>query len=154
MGGLYTEQLFIRVRASLVNDITQTFWVCLASESVMKVFKTCFRVFRRLSESVRQQIRGILKLTWNRGCSMKDSVFESKLNELVREISSLPVPEREKLITLAQQTDSCHKALRKGVGRLQESLDYLRISVKYLVFDLEATKRENAHLRKLLSDKQ
>ncbi len=85
---------------------------------------------------------------------MNDSVFEDKLNELVKEISSLPVPQREKLVTLAQQTDSCHKELRKGVGRLQESLDYLRVSVKYLVFDLEATKRENAHLRKLLSDKQ
>lgn len=85
---------------------------------------------------------------------MNDSVFENKLNELVREIGSLPVPKREKLISLAQQTDNCHKELRKGVGRLQESLDYLRISVKYLVFDLEATKRENAHLRKLLSDKQ
>lgn len=119
----------------------------------MRVFKTCFRVFRQLAESVRQRIRGILEPMMNRGCSMNDSVFESKLNELVREIGSLPVPEREKLITLAQQTDSCHKELRKGVGRLQESLDYLRISVKYLVFDLEATKRENAQLRKLLSDK-
>ena len=85
---------------------------------------------------------------------MNDAVFENKLNELVKEIGSLPVPQREKLITLAQQTDTCHKELRKGVSRLQESLDYLRISVKYLVFDLEATKRENAHLRKLLSDKQ
>jgi hypothetical protein len=85
---------------------------------------------------------------------MNDSVFENKLNELVKEIGSLPVPQQEKLIGLAQQTDICHKELRKGVGRLQESLDYLRISVKYLVFDLEATKRENAHLRKLLSEKQ
>ena len=85
---------------------------------------------------------------------MNDAVFENKLNELVKEIGSLPAPQREKLITLAQRTDSCHKELRKGVGRLQESMDYLRVSVKYLVFDLEATKRENAHLRKLLSDKQ
>ncbi len=85
---------------------------------------------------------------------MNDEVFENKLNELVREIGSLPTPQRDKLITLAQRTDSCHKEFRKGVGRLQESLDYLRVSFKYLVFDLEATKRENAHLRKLLSDKQ
>lgn len=85
---------------------------------------------------------------------MNDEVFENKLNELVKEIGSLPTPQREKLIILAQRTDSCHKKLRKGVGHLQESLDYLRVSVKYLVFDLEATKRENAHLRKLLSDKQ
>jgi len=36
------------------------------------------------------------------------------------------------------------------VGELQESLDYLRLSVKYLVFDLEATRRENEYLRKLI----
>jgi hypothetical protein len=36
------------------------------------------------------------------------------------------------------------------VAELQESLDYLRLSVKYLVFDLEATRRENAYLRKLV----
>ena len=34
--------------------------------------------------------------------------------------------------------------------KLQESLDYLRLSVKYLVFDLEATRRENAYLRRLV----
>ena len=36
------------------------------------------------------------------------------------------------------------------MSELQESLDYLRLSVKYLVFDLEATRRENAYLRRLI----
>ena len=125
----------------------------MASEIVMRVFVKCFRFIHQLPELVRLGIKSILKPSENRGCSMNDAVFENKLNELVREIGSLPAPQREKLITLAQQTDSCHKQLRKGVGRLQESLDYLRVSVKYLVFDLEATKRENAHLRKMLKDK-
>ena len=40
--------------------------------------------------------------------------------------------------------------MQKTVGELQDSLDYLRLSVKYLVFDLEATRRENQYLRKLL----
>jgi hypothetical protein len=31
-----------------------------------------------------------------------------------------------------------------------DSLDHLRLQVKYLVFDLEATKRENKYLRKML----
>jgi hypothetical protein len=29
-------------------------------------------------------------------------------------------------------------------------LDWLRLSVKYLVFDLEATRRENQYLRQML----
>ena len=36
---------------------------------------------------------------------------------------------------------------------LQESLDYLRLSIKYLVFDLEATRRENSYLRKMLEER-
>ncbi len=84
---------------------------------------------------------------------MDDAVFEGKLNELVNEIGALPGPQRNKLIGLAKQTNKCHKKLRDGMGRLQESLDYLRVSVKYLIFDLEATQRENAHLKKILKDK-
>ena len=39
---------------------------------------------------------------------------------------------------------------QSAIAELQESLDYLRLSVKYLVFDLEATRRENAYLRRLV----
>jgi len=31
-------------------------------------------------------------------------------------------------------------------------LDYLRVCIKYQSFDLEATRRENTYLRKLLED--
>jgi len=33
---------------------------------------------------------------------------------------------------------------------LQESIDFLRLGIKYLLFDLEATRRENGYLRKML----
>ena len=83
---------------------------------------------------------------------MDEAVFESKLNELVKEMSSMPGPEHQKLLLLARQTNTRHKQLRKSVDNLQESLDYLRISLKYLIFDLEATRRENAQLKKMLKD--
>ncbi len=84
---------------------------------------------------------------------MNEASFESKLNELVQEIGSIPGPQRDKLITLVRQTGDAHKKLRKSVGTLQESLDYLRVSIKYLIFDLEATRRENSELKKLLEEK-
>lgn len=84
---------------------------------------------------------------------MDESRFEKKLKELVDEISTVPGPKKDKLVALIRQTNDCHKKLRKGVDTLQESLDYLRVSVKYLLFDLEATRRENTGLRKLLNDK-
>ena len=43
-----------------------------------------------------------------------------------------------------------HAGNDSTIGELQESLDYLRLSVKYLVFDLEATRRENKYLRSLI----
>ncbi|MHC5060744.1 MAG: hypothetical protein ACYTFK_06645 [Planctomycetota bacterium] len=83
---------------------------------------------------------------------MDEATFESRLNELVKEIGSVPEPQKTKLVSLVEQTGDCHKRLRKSVGSLQESLDYLRVSVKYLLFDLESTRRENAYLKKLLED--
>ena len=81
---------------------------------------------------------------------MDEKTFHEKLAELMGEISTLPRAERDKLTELAEQTQQRHKKLRKTVHNLQESLDYLRLSIKYLVFDLEATRRENEYLRKML----
>lgn len=36
---------------------------------------------------------------------------------------------------------------------LQESLDQLRVQIKYLLFDVEATRRENRYLRQLLENR-
>ena len=83
---------------------------------------------------------------------MDEAVFEKKLNELVKEIGSIPTSQRKKLFILAKQTHDCHKQLKKSVDNLHESLDYLRVSIKYMLFDLEATRRENTYLRKLLED--
>ena len=83
---------------------------------------------------------------------MDEATFEVKLNELVSEIASIPAPQRQKLIMLAKQTSDCHKQLRHNVDKLQESLDYLRVSIKYLLFDVEATRRENTYLKKLLEE--
>lgn len=81
---------------------------------------------------------------------MDETTFQTKLAELMGEISTLPSGEREKLESLAKETQERHQQLRQSINSLQESLDWLRLSVKYLVFDLEATRRENAYLRQML----
>jgi len=43
-------------------------------------------------------------------------------------------------------------AMTRGMASLEDNLDQVRLAVKYLVFDLEATKRENGVLRELLGD--
>lgn len=83
---------------------------------------------------------------------MDEGVFKQKLSEIVEEIKNLPESEREKLTVLAEETKRRHNELKKTVTNLQESLDFLRLSIKYLLFDLEATRRENSYLRKMLEE--
>ena len=68
---------------------------------------------------------------------MTEQEFQTKLAELMGEITTLPQAERKKLEKLASETRERHERLRATVSTLQESLDYLRLSIKYLVFDLE-----------------
>ena len=81
---------------------------------------------------------------------MTENEFQSKLGELLTQIDTLPESERPKLETLAAESRKRHEKMKQTIGELQESLDYLRLSVKYLVFDLEATRRENKYLRSLI----
>lgn len=81
---------------------------------------------------------------------MNEQEFQQKLGELITQIGAAPDAERDGLLRMAEETKTRHDRMKKTISDLQESLDYLRLSVKYLVFDLEATRRENQYLRKLL----
>jgi hypothetical protein len=81
---------------------------------------------------------------------MDEQNFEQKLAELLNRIKELPAEQRGNLEQLAEETRQRRERIQQSVSQLQESLDYLRLSVKYLVFDLEATRRENAYLRRLV----
>ena len=80
---------------------------------------------------------------------MDEMTFQEKMNQILDRIRDLPGAER--VTTETTDTTTARRAqVQQSVGELQEGLDYLRLSVKYLVFDLEATRRENAYLRRML----
>ena len=81
---------------------------------------------------------------------MNEAEFQQRLSELVEEIEKLPEGERDRLRALAAETRDRHEQIKKSVQGLQESIDFLRLGIKYMLFDLEATRRENAYLRKML----
>ena len=83
---------------------------------------------------------------------MDETNLEDKLNELVKEFGEAGDPKNRKLAKLAKQAQANRKKLESSINSLQESLDYLRVCIKYQVFDLEATRRENQYLRKLLEE--
>jgi len=83
---------------------------------------------------------------------MDETSLEDKLNELVKEFGEAANPHQRKLAKLAEQARANRKKLEKSINSLQESLDYLRVCIKYQVFDLEATRRENEYLKRLLEE--
>ena len=83
---------------------------------------------------------------------MRDQDFDRKLGELLSQIETLPEDQRAALEEMAEETKSRRSRVQGAIKGLQESLDHLRLSVKYLVFDLEATRRENAYLRRMLDE--
>lgn len=81
---------------------------------------------------------------------MSEQEFQQKLGDLIQQIGGVSPEKRDSLTQLAEETKDRHDRMKKTVTELQESLDYLRLSIKYVLFDLEATRRENQYLRKLL----
>jgi hypothetical protein len=84
--------------------------------------------------------------TQERKSTMDENTFQRKMSDLIERIRDIPAEDQ----TASSAGANENSELRLSVTELQESLDYLRLSVKYLVFDLEATRRENAYLRRLV----
>lgn len=82
---------------------------------------------------------------------MDELTFQRKMQELLNRIKEMPAgADSAEAASNAEQASERRERIKASVTELQESLDYLRLSVKYLVFDLEATRRENAYLRRML----
>ncbi len=107
-------------------------------------------VARRLFVSWRQAAPGSRVRPQPGKKDMDERTFHAKFAELMSRIKKLPLKERHRLEQIAEDAKRRRACLQTSIGQLQESLDHLRLSVKYLVFDLEATRRENGYLRKLI----
>ena len=86
---------------------------------------------------------------------MNEEALQRAIVELIAEISNLPVGPQTPLGSLsAEEVDRLKPRLNEGEGSgsLHESIDFLRLNIKYLLFDLEATRRENGCLRRMLEE--
>lgn len=78
---------------------------------------------------------------------MDEAILTKRLMDLARNINSLDIPCPDKASTAV--TDSVPAQCSRR--NLQDLLDSLGFSLKYLIFDLEATRRENAILRSIIT---
>ena len=76
----------------------------------------------------------------------------TELVELRDHLNTLPLHWREKLMPLCERVGHFTRLQGKLVRIAQDAVDQLHLDVKYLSFDLEATRRERDELRELLDE--
>ena len=83
---------------------------------------------------------------------MNDHIFCTSMDELEKAIAELPASEQERLRELAMETHQRHQDIKDAIEQRKEFLENLNLALKYMVFDLEATKRENLAMRQRITD--
>lgn len=83
---------------------------------------------------------------------MNEETFDKKLRELIREIACLPADKQKKLAPMVEETQARHDEIKENVDKVTKSLGDLRICLKYLLFDLEATRRERDRLKGIVDN--
>lgn len=73
---------------------------------------------------------------------MNDEVFKDKIENIVKIIRTLDEKDRVKLMPLVDETIARHRDIKTSAASAQIAVDGLRLLIKYLIFDLEATRRE------------
>ena len=76
------------------------------------------------------------------------------IKQLCEAVAAMPSGEKLGLDRLVQQVIDGTNRRRRILGLVQEALGQLRLDMKYLMFDLEATRRERDELREKLESKE
>ena len=73
-----------------------------------------------------------------------------ELQEMVNAVNALPARYRDAITPALGRVIECSTRRRRILNLVQEALSQLRLDMKYLIFDLEATRRERDQYRELL----
>jgi hypothetical protein len=82
---------------------------------------------------------------------MKEADVRKKLAELSETLRAWPV---NGLGKAAEAPLVCASSPSPADGPIQDAFDFVRLQLKYVVFDLEATRRENRYLRQMLESRR
>lgn len=80
--------------------------------------------------------------------------LDRKLLELESHLRDLTPEQRDKILDWIKTGKQRTAKINKSIKALQDSMDTLRVLIKYTVFDLEATRRENMELREQVAQLQ
>jgi len=74
------------------------------------------------------------------------------LEKLIKEFLESDDPQCKKLGELGKQAQKGQQRLQRSINELQEKLNDLVVCIKYNLFDLEATRRENEQLKEQIRE--
>ena len=78
--------------------------------------------------------------------------MDKALQNLMDEIDRLPAEQQGRLVDAAGQILEAHKTRKRTMGLISEALGQLRLDMKYLLFDLNATRTELNEAQQLVRD--
>ncbi len=81
---------------------------------------------------------------------MDEVTIKQSLNELCDVMASMPSTG----VKTGTSEGVYHAQAPAAHASAEDSLNHLRLQIKYLIFDLEATRRENRYLRRMLENRQ
>jgi len=84
--------------------------------------------------------------------AQKPDELPQDLVQLGQLIANLPASQRGPIEAVFGRVVESNRRRRRILNLVQEALSQLRLDMKYLVFDLEATRRERDELRQQSSD--
>ena len=92
----------------------------------------------------------------NKGVVDKDSIEKERiilkiLREIIKEFYTDESKKKESL-KLIKRISAVEKGLGAKLPVIQESLYFLRVQMKYLLFDIESTRRERDYFKVLLEE--
>jgi hypothetical protein len=73
-----------------------------------------------------------------------------ELTELLRLVDALPTECQQGFYKVLDRLAACLERRQRMLGYVQDSLNQMSLDLKYLIFDLEATRRERDEYRSLL----
>lgn len=83
---------------------------------------------------------------------MNEAAFRQSLAELAEIVLNVPTAPAAPS-SASQPVPGLYIACNSPKTTVEQCFDHLRVLVKYVVFDLEATRRENRYLRQMLESR-
>ena len=88
----------------------------------------------------------------NPGSAKSKPKLPQELVDLSRVVADLPADQRRRFEPIVQRVIESTQRRKRILRLVQEALSQLRLDMKYLMFDLEATRRERDALEQQLND--